>query len=135
VKKLISIVLLTFYLVSTTELYQLLKIPTLVEHYFEHKALNPEMPLIAFLKTHYDHPVKDGDYGKDQNLPFIVHSNTLTLIFTLSAGVTFQSMNNSFREIVSHKIPSKDEDFCLKGFKSSVWEPPRSTDITQNLSG
>lgn len=125
VKKLISIVFLTLYLVSTTELYQLLKIPVLVEHYFEHKALNPEMPLVAFLKTHYDHPAKDGDYGKDRKLPFIVHSNTLTLLFTLSSGFIFESKNNNFKGSRSHKIPSKDEDFCYKGFAGSVWEPPR----------
>jgi hypothetical protein len=70
VKKLISILLLSLYLISTTEVYQLLKIPTLIEHYWEHKKLNPEMSLTAFLKTHYENPVKDGDYGKDQKLPF-----------------------------------------------------------------
>jgi hypothetical protein len=84
VKKLISILLLFLYLVSTTELYQLLKIPNLIEHYWEHKELNPEMTLTAFLKTHYDHPVKDGDYGKDQKLPFIIHSAPLSLVFTIN---------------------------------------------------
>ena len=124
-KKLISIVLLTFYLVSTTELYQLLKIPTLVEHYFEHKALNPEMPLIAFLKTHYEHPVKDGDYGKDQKLPFVRHFQPLVLVFTLHQNLEFELKHDFQKPLKSPKIPSKDEDFCLKGFKSSVWEPPR----------
>jgi hypothetical protein len=47
------------------------------------QKLNPEMSLTAFLKTHYDHPVKDGDYGKDQKLPFVIHSAPLTLIFTI----------------------------------------------------
>jgi hypothetical protein len=55
----------------------------LVEHYWEHKELNPEMTLTAFLKTHYDHPVKDGDYGKDQKLPFIIHSAPLSLFLRL----------------------------------------------------
>lgn len=124
-KKLISIVLLTLFLVSTTELYQLLKIPTLVEHYFEHKALNPEMPLVAFLKTHYEHPAKDGDYGKDQKLPFVMHSQPLVLVFTLNQNFEFEFKKDFLNLLKSPKILSKDEDFCLKGFKSSVWEPPR----------
>lgn len=124
-KKLASISLLILFLVSTTELYQLFKIPQLIEHYFEHKALNSEMTLTAFLKTHYDHPVKDGDYGKDQKLPFIIHAKPLNLIFTLNIGFRFDAHQESFVNIISHKMPSKDEDFCFKGFLNSVWEPPR----------
>lgn len=124
-KKLISILLLSLYLVSTTEVYQLLKIPALIEHYWEHKTLNPEMSLIAFLKTHYDHPVKDGDYSKDQKLPFVIHSIPLSLVFTIGQRFIFDLKNNGFKQMKSHKIPSKDEDFCYKGFLSSVWEPPR----------
>jgi hypothetical protein len=125
VKKLISILLLSLYLVSTTELYQLLKVPELIEHYCEHKALNPEMSLTAFLKTHYDHPVKDGDYGKDQRLPFIIHSIPLTLVFTINQGFSLETRNDLFQHIKSHKIPFYDEDFYCKGFLNSVWEPPR----------
>lgn len=126
VKKLISILFLSLYLVSTTELYQLLKIPNLIEHYCEHKKLNPEMPLIAFLKTHYNHPVNDGDDGKDQKLPFIIHSAPLALVFTvMNPGFSFESKNSHVQQIKSNKIPSKDEDFRFKGFAGSIWEPPR----------
>ncbi|MCD9856769.1 hypothetical protein LUD75_18745 [Epilithonimonas sp. JDS] len=121
----ISILLLSLYLVSTTELYQLLKIPDLIEHYCEHKALNSEMSLIAFLKTHYDHPVKDGDYGKDTKLPFIIHSSPLALVFTINPRFSFEIKDDSFRLSTSHKIPSCNENFCYKGFTSTVWEPPR----------
>lgn len=126
-KKLISIVLLFLYLVSTTELYQLLKIPELIEHYVEHKELNPEMTLTAFLRTHYDHPVKDGDYGKDRRLPFIIHSAPLSLVFTINPGFSFEAAIYHFSPLQFHKIPSKDEDLCYKGFLNSVWEPPRSS--------
>ncbi|WP_415327848.1 hypothetical protein [Chryseobacterium sp. MMS23-Vi53] len=124
-KKLISIILLSLFLVCTTELYQLLKIPTLVEHYFEHKELNPEMSLVAFLKTHYQHPAKDGDYGKDQKLPFVMHSQPLVLVFTVNQNFNFEIKKDFLNPLKSPKIPSKDEDFCYKGFAGSVWEPPR----------
>lgn len=125
-KKLISILLLFLYLVSTTELYQLLKIPELVEHYIEHKELNPDMTLTAFLRAHYDHPVKDKDYGKDQRLPFIIHSAPLSLVFTINQGFSFEATTYHFSSLQIHKIPSRDEDLCYKGFLNSAWEPPRS---------
>jgi hypothetical protein len=115
----------SLFLVSTTEVYQLLKIPTLIEHYWEHKNLNPEMSLIAFLKTHYEHPIKDGDFGKDQKLPFVVHEKPLNLVFTYVQNFNFQIQGGDLKKIISHKMPSKDDDHCLKGFVNSVWEPPK----------
>jgi hypothetical protein len=125
VKKLIAILLLSLFLVSTTELYQLLKIPDLIEHYFEHKQLNPDMPLIAFLKAHYEHPVKDGDYGKDQKLPFIIHAKPLNILFTIGSRFRMEFAEETLRKTYFHKIPSKDEDHRFRGFAGSVWEPPR----------
>ncbi|SDH70304.1 hypothetical protein SAMN05421846_101616 [Chryseobacterium taeanense] len=124
-KKLISILLLSLYLVSTTELYQLLKIPTLIEHYCEHKKLNPEMSLTAFLKTHYENPVKDGDFGKDQKLPFIIHTTPLALVFIVGDTFNFELKNDHFKQIKSRKIPSKNDRFCYKGFLRTAWEPPK----------
>lgn len=124
-KKLISILLLSLYLVSTTEVYQLLKIPALVEHYWEHKKLNPEMSLTAFLRTHYENPVKDGDYGKDQKLPFIIHTTPLALIFIMGEAFHFEIKNHHFKTIKSGKIPSKNDAFCYKGFLRIALQPPR----------
>ncbi|CAA7386509.1 hypothetical protein CHRY9393_00805 [Chryseobacterium fistulae] len=125
----ISILLLSLYLVSTTEVYQFLKIPTLIEHYWEHKRMNPEMSVTAFLKIHYDHPVKDGDYGKDQKLPFVIHSTPLNLVFTINRGFYFETAIYHLNSLKSHKIPSKNEDFSYKGFAGPIWEPPKLLSI------
>jgi len=117
--------MLTLFLVSTTELYQLLKIPTLIEHYWEHKNLNPEMPLIAFLKTHYDHPAKDGDFGKDQKLPFVIHAQPLVLVFMVSPNLNIVINKDLQKTITLQKIPSFDEHVFCKGFRNLVWEPPK----------
>ncbi|KFF11290.1 hypothetical protein N6B72_01115 [Chryseobacterium soli] len=123
-RKFISIILLSFYLVSTTELYQLLKIPVLIEHFMEHKEQNAEMTLMSFLKMHYDHPVKDADYQTDQKLPFIVHSSPLTLLFTISPNITFEVKKQI---ITDHheKIYSYDEPFYDKDAINSIWQPPK----------
>ncbi len=44
------------------------------------------MTITSFLKTHYDNPARDGDYGKYQILPFIVQAKPLGFHFTLYKG-------------------------------------------------
>ncbi|MFL9833723.1 hypothetical protein [Chryseobacterium terrae] len=124
-KKLISIVLLSLFLVSTTELYQLFKIPTLIDHYWEHKNSNQEISFADILKMHYDHPSKDGDYIKDQKLPFVIHLRPLVLVFTLNKNFDFEIRKDFLKPLKSPKILSKDEDFYCKGFAGLVWEPPK----------
>lgn len=74
-KKLITIFVFAIYLFSSTEAYQLFKIPTLIQHYNEHKAEHVGITFIQFLKIHYLEPVKyDADYAQDKQLPFKDHS-------------------------------------------------------------
>jgi len=117
--------MLFMYLVSTTELNQFLKLPILIEHYNEHHKLNPEMSLLAFFKTHYDHPVKDADYKTDRKLPFIVHTTQLNLIFTISQVFKLEARNIFFRQSTPKKIASSDHNFFFKGYLHSIWQPPR----------
>ncbi|MCJ7935908.1 MAG: hypothetical protein MUW56_20340 [Chryseobacterium sp.] len=123
-KKLISILLLSLYLVSTTELYQLLKLPVLIEHYIEHKELNPDMSLTAFLKTHYDNPVKDSDHDTDQKLPFVSHANLLSVVFTISPSLDFHCTEKIFNNLDIKKTFYKSVLYN-KEILNSIWEPPR----------
>lgn len=124
-KKWVSILLLSLYLLSTTELNQLLKLPVLIEHYVEHKNLNPEMTLVSFFKMHYDHPVKDADYKTDRKLPFIIHS-TLSLVFTLNTNFSFEISGSDYKYYGIQNIPSLDENLYIKGYLQSIWQPPRA---------
>lgn len=124
-KKWVSILLLSLYLLSTTELNQLLKLPVLIEHYVEHKNLNPEMTLVSFFKMHYDHPVKDADYKTDRKLPFIIHS-TLSLVFTLNTDFSFEISGSDYKYYGIQNIPSLDENLYIKGYLHSIWQPPRA---------
>ncbi|MDV4111496.1 hypothetical protein CMT20_06715 [Elizabethkingia anophelis] len=124
VKKLISILLLTLYLVSTTELYQLFKMPLLIEHYIQHKSLNSEMSLTAFLKTHYDHPVKDSDHDQDQRLPFVSHVSLLSVVFTINPSLDFHCIEKVFNPIEIKKTFYKSALYN-KEILNSIWQPPR----------
>ena len=123
-KKLISILLLSLYLVSTTELYQLLKMPLLIEHYIQHKDLNPEMSLTAFLKTHYDHPVKDSDHDQDQKLPFVSHASLLSVVFTINPSLDFHCIEKACTPIEIKKTFYKSALYN-KELLNSIWQPPK----------
>ncbi|WP_449388236.1 hypothetical protein [Chryseobacterium lineare] len=123
-KKLISILLLSLYLVSTTELYQLLKLPVLIEHYIEHKNLSPEMSFTAFLKVHYDHPVKDNDYETDQKLPFVSHASLFSVVFTVNPSLDFYVKEKVYHTLEIKKTFYKSVLYN-KEIVNSIWEPPR----------
>lgn len=83
------------------------------------------MSLAQFLKMHYDHPVKDGDFDKDQRLPFVIHSAPLALYFTVAQRFEFSTKKSAFKQIRSQKFPSYNINFCYKGFLNTAWEPPK----------
>lgn len=116
--------LLSLYLVSTTELNQFLKLPVLIEHYNEHHKLNPEMTILTFFKLHYDHPAKDADYKTDIKLPFIMHS-TISLVFILASNFNFEMTASHYKVFKNHTFSAFDEDFFIKGYLHSIWQPPR----------
>lgn len=125
----LAIFFLSAYLISTTELSQLLKFPVLVEHYFQHKEKDPEMSVMSFLSLHYDgrhldnHP-HDDDYEKDQKLPFIVHTDILSISFIVTPPFCFGVTKKAFIGKVSKALPL-DDTFLENTFLSTIWQPPK----------
>lgn len=129
-RRVLAILFLSVYLISTTELGQLLKFPMLVEHYFEHKEKNPQINVMEFLALHYEgnhlenHP-HDEDYEHDQQLPFIVHIDVLSVSFVLTPPFSF--------EIETRKLVGKepkalpfDDTFSDNNYLSTIWQPPKA---------
>ncbi|GAA4434870.1 hypothetical protein GCM10023091_10420 [Ravibacter arvi] len=129
-KRVLAIFFLTIYMVSTTELSQLLKLPVLIEHYFEHKGKNRGITFAGFLIAHYkgnhleNHPHND-DYEQDRKLPFIVHTDFLATSFVLSKPVSFEIEVNIL-PVQREKIAGTDDTFVQSHFLSSIWQPPKS---------
>ena len=113
---------------ATTELYQLLKLPFLIEHFMEHKEQNKDITLMEFLYLHYaDGDVKDADYEEDMKLPFKSHNNSAT---TSIIGVVV----NSVLKIVIHPKTNfvqpkvafiSEESFFVSSYLSNIWQPPK----------
>ena len=129
-RRVLAILFLSVYLISTTELGQLLKSPMLAEHYSEHKEKNPQINVMEFLALHYEgnhlenHP-HDEDYEHDQQLPFIVHIDVLSVSFVLTPPFSF--------EIETRKLVGKepkalplDDAFSDNNYLSAIWHPPQS---------
>jgi len=125
-KKIITISFLSIYLFSTTELSQLLKLPSLVEHYIEHKQENRDITLWAFLCMHYAHGiVKDADYDKDMKLPFKT-SDGINLTITAFTPHNFSTEIAKPVTNETKSFPSYNEVFLASSFLSNIWQPPRT---------
>src|SRR5690606_13520126 len=79
-----SILFLSVYLLSTTQFSQILKLPILVEHFIEHRAID-SMSFWGFLVHHYDNHQPDEDYETDMKLPFMVHNDVLKVAVDLNS--------------------------------------------------
>lgn len=124
-KRWFAIILLSLYLCSTTELYQFLKIPVLIEHYLEHSQRNPNITVYGFLKLHYDHPVKDADWQTDQKLPFVTHHDHSIIIFTLNPPFSLEIKETKLL-IVYPKISAYNDAILNWDIIDSIWQPPKS---------
>lgn len=127
-KKSFALIFIAVYLFSTTEISQLLKIGSLIEHYCEHKGSNSSMTFFGFLAIHYsnhleNHP-HDEDYEKDKKLPFITHIDVLNFCFT-----PLQSAPIEVREkcipAPSDKKLATDDHFAGADPLSAIWQPPK----------
>lgn len=123
----LSILLLSSYLISTTEFYQMLKLPLLLEHYNEHKTLNEGITLWGFMIMHYtNNDVKYADHDKDMRLPFKSNEGSVN-IFSLSFIQNFTSIKliNPFENELKSYTIQKDQKFNST-FLSNIWQPPQS---------
>lgn len=126
-KKILAILFLSAYLMSSTELYQFLKIPELIHHYFAHKALDEGMSLLAFLDLHYAHGnEKEGDYTEDMKLPFKSTLQDCQSIQSMEP-LQYDWTSSVVHTEVNIEISTIYRDEFLKPiYLSSIWQPPKS---------
>ena len=125
-KKFIAILFLSIYLISLTELNQLVKLPLLVEHFIEHKEKDGNLSLIAFLNMHYSQTdVQDNDHDKDMQLPFKSHDGCINSITIAFIPNNFEGLSTkpTFTETRSFSV--YHEEFLQSTFLSSIWQPPK----------
>lgn len=124
-KKLISIFITFILLIFSTELQELIKLPLLFQHYFEHKAINKDITFATYLFDHYNSiPHTDDDQDRDNQLPF--KSVDQKSVLTSPAIPTFNRfVIKSLPTITISRPSTYKEDDIPPAFLGSIWQPPK----------
>jgi hypothetical protein len=115
-------------------MYQLLKMPMLIEHYFDHRGENKDLTLFQYLNIHYSNPhPKDSNDAKDKRLPF---KSTYDCASAISG-------NYILTETFALERPESEEpkkqavyknQFLLNNLFTKIWQPPRTRPYFSCLS-
>jgi hypothetical protein len=125
-KKLLTILFLSVYLISTTELHQLMKLPMVFIHFSEHKKLDSQITFLQFLDMHYMHgSPKDKDYQEDMKLPFKTDHNCVSTVFAAYIHQKKYTLTNKSTDISQIGIPLLKNQFILSSFTTCIWQPPQ----------
>lgn len=124
-KKLAAIFIVVVYLFGATEASQLLKLPVLVQHYYEHKAGNESVTLMQFLHMHYmGHDDDDSDNLRDMQLPFKTLDD-----FCMFASNSLPPQRIQINEVISYEV---QQEFTLLNDAApfsfavaDIFQPPR----------
>jgi hypothetical protein len=126
-KKGISILFFLLYLLSVTEIHQLLKLPIVFEHYAEHQLEDPSIGFLAFLEMHYMHGGKQyDDYDRDMHLPFKTSSDCVSNVMSL-AQIPLPLNIDIEKSITFLKKETylSREVFTHTSYLSNIWQPPQ----------
>jgi len=123
-----SSLLLAFYLLSATAIHELIKVPRLVEHYFDHNREDIDVGLFQYLSLHYG--IEDGtdlDAAEDRQLPFKSSEHFSSVSFV---SVKPPVMNQGLRiaEIASgQKFQIRNDFYLPSQYLDRIWQPPRKS--------
>lgn len=125
-RKLTAIVFLFSFLLATTELYQLLKLPQLVAHYIEHRKEDRSLSMLAFLSLHYAQgDVRDADYEQDMKLPFKTCDSTPHAASFVCLPEPPGHFNPTPVLLIDRQKPVDLNLYLPSSYKASIWQPPR----------
>lgn len=118
--------MLSFYIISGTEIQEVMKMPVLFQHYFEHKDLDESITFWAYLTHHYsDIPHTDNDEARDMQLPFKTHDHSSGFTPALEPS-SFNTLRKLSNTIHIRFATNYNEDFLSSAYNNKVWQPPRA---------
>jgi hypothetical protein len=102
-----------------------MKVPSLIRHFIEHKALNNNIDFIDYMSMHYGgQDIDDNDDEKDMQLPFKKVENTHANFLFLSGSEAFSFVRDTQLEIRSKYGPDKPQ-LTYSTTLGSLFRPPR----------
>lgn len=125
-KKSIAISLIIIFVSAYTEIGQLLKIPQLVNHYWEHSHetdADHDMSFLVFIKGHYSKDQSNNNHKGHQGLPFKTLNQITNMTLALQSQTTMTFINR-IGIPVKTQVPFSDEYYTSTVF-ASIWLPPK----------
>lgn len=116
-------ILLLIVFASTTEAGQLLKLPSLLFHVYDHLQSRRSKNIVAFLYEHYvkDHG-KDADQKQDQQLPFkTVYAEQLSFTCLLPVN----AMSCAAPVLKTENKKTVYSLFVLNDYLKDIFHPPQ----------
>lgn len=125
-KKTMVFLVLSLYLISTTELYQLLKLPAFVEHFTAHQKQDKNISLWQFVSLHYANgDLKDADHAQDMKLPFKTHDNCNFINLNVLVPQLNFSIMGPYSVMTTKIVYGYKQPFSDYRHLSSIWQPPK----------
>ena len=122
-----AILFLTVYLLSTTELHQLLKLPMVFEHFYDHQKENKEISFLQFLDMHYMHgSPNDKDINEDMKLPFKAADNCSENVSPVQVPQFAHVLAIPVISVTVKKGCISKIQFISTSYLSGIWQPPKS---------
>ena len=121
-----AVAFLLLYLLSSTELHEIVRLPLLLEHFVEHKQKNGDVSFVVFIALHYfAGDSKDGDYQRHQQLPF--KEGHCEEVYA-SIVIPVESFDGSSPSIPYSlvKMEIYASLFNSSSFQFTIWQPPRA---------
>ena len=122
-KKLLFIVLALQIVSAGNFLNEVVKINSLVHHYYDHEKEGFPLGMIGFLKLHYfDSQHEDSDPKNHESLP--LHHTSLQNNIVYSAPTESISID-AFLELASFDLNPIEKAFYSQYSQISIFQPPR----------
>lgn len=121
-RKACALFLLLLYLLTNTEMHQFVRLPILLDHYQEHRALKNDISFLEYLSLHYF--TYDEHNHNHQDLPFKHgHCTVIHMVLAVVPNVTPADFNAE--EPVHNENISPEPQFHFSSLLASIWQPPK----------
>ena len=124
-KKILILFLALQLLTGNQFLAEMVKIPSLIEHFQEHKAANQDLSFFTFLKMHYGDPEHQKSDARHDNLPLKVHTSAHAETFVFSIETHAAEFEPFLQEMGNKTQAIKNHQFSDSKIRFSVFQPPR----------
>ena len=115
------------YVLSTTQVTELLKLPKLFEHYKMHASWNQQETFFEFLAEHYaEDNTQHADYDEDMKLPFKTINNAGNFMVSYVPVAQGFKLAKKINVVQSNKWFTAPANMLSSAHLSGIWQPPKS---------